>query len=66
MMLLFYRSWLINFFGNENAVKIVFITLAGWNFVIEFLINVLISPVIKVVKDLYAKLFGENKRLEDE
>lgn len=66
MMLLFYRSWLVNFFGSENAVKIVFITLAGWNFVIEFLINVLISPVIKVVKDLYAKLFRENKPMEKE
>lgn len=60
MMLCCYRGFLVNLFGSDNAVKIVFITLVGWNFVIEFAINLVIAPAVYRLKILYDKLFGRN------
>lgn len=64
MMLLCYRGFLVNLFGSDNAVKIVFITLAGWNFVIEFIINLVTSPMVYRLKVLFDRLFGKKTLVE--
>lgn len=60
MMLLFYRSTLSSTpgFSGDGVMKIVFITLAGVNFVVEFIINLIFAPVIYRLKGLYDKLFA--------
>lgn len=45
-MLLFFRDGLVDLFGNQNVIYIVFILLAGINFITEFAVNVLICPAL--------------------
>lgn len=52
-MLLFYKSFLVATFGG-NVMYIVFITLAGINFLVELAINIVCAPIVyrvnKIIK----------------
>ena len=54
-MLLFYKGTLskIPDFNGLNFVYVVFISLAGINFLIEFFVNVILTPVIIDVKKVF-------------
>lgn len=56
-MLLFYRGFLLNVdipsFKGHNIFFIVFIALAGVNFLIEFFVNIILTPVVTDVKKVF-------------
>ena len=53
-MLIFYKAFLVGVFGN-NVVYVVFITLAGVNFLVELAINIVCAPVVYRVNKIVNK-----------
>lgn len=58
LLALFFKSTLIAWAGGSGAVYYVFVTLIGINFLIEVLINVVLSPTI-------VKLINIRKKISD-
>ena len=54
-MLIFGRRFLYGLLGQKNILFLVFIVLAGYNFLVEFAINVLLAPAVYHVEKIYAK-----------
>ena len=52
-MLVFYKGFLVETFKSDNVFYIVFITLAGVNFLVEFFANVILTPVVTDVKKIF-------------
>jgi len=48
--LLFYRGFLLNIFPSNGVFYTVFISLCGINFIVEFFVNLILTPVITDVK----------------
>ena len=60
-MLLFGRNFLLShpeIFVSGSVYYIVFFGLAGWNFVVEFAINLVLSPAVYQVKKIYDAKHG--------